>query len=239
MEPRTKLADPAPHDGAADLTCLASREVLDRIATGVIFLSAARRVVALNAEAERIVTADDGLGVDRDCRLCATGPDAPRFGRVMGLASSGALPRGSYASGALQLRRDAGSSYGILVCPLPRSSEISTDGPVVAVLVSDPECRPESTALLMKLYGLTRAEARLTKAIASGRTPAEAASALGVTLNTVRWTLKQVFAKTGTRRQAELARLVLGGPATILAEAAEPRSSPASPPARGLSSARR
>jgi len=225
MEPRTKLADPAPHDGAADLTCLASREVLDRIATGVIFLSAARRVVALNAEAERIVTVADALGVDRAGQLYAAGPDAARFARVIGLAASGALPRGSYASGALHLRREAGGPYGILVCPLPRSSQISTDGPVVAVLVSDPECRPEATALLMKLYSLTRAEARLTHAIASGQTPREAASALGVTLNTARWTLKQVFAKTGTRRQAELARLVLGGPATILAEAGEPRSS--------------
>jgi DNA-binding CsgD family transcriptional regulator len=59
-------------------------------------------------------------------------------------------------------------------------------------------------------FGLTRAEARLACAIAEGRSPAEAAALFGRKLTTVRSQLRQVFAKTGTSRQAELVALLLG-----------------------------
>ena len=59
------------------------------------------------------------------------------------------------------------------------------------------------------------AEADLVRLLAAGH-PLEAAAELrGVTMNTVRSQLKQVFAKTDTKRQAELVRLVLTGVCTI------------------------
>ena len=45
---------------------------------------------------------------------------------------------------------------------------------------------------------------------------AEAAEELGVTTETARTYLKQVFSKTGTGRQAELVRLVVTAPTTVL-----------------------
>ena len=51
--------------------------------------------------------------------------------------------------------------------------------------------------------------------IAQGRSLDEAAKDRGVTRNTARTQLKQVFAKTGTKRQGELVRLVLSGVAPI------------------------
>lgn len=64
--------------------------------------------------------------------------------------------------------------------------------------------------LLRLLFDLTPAEARLTRHLVEGRTPAEAAALLRITDATARTHLRRIFAKTGVRRQAELVRLMLG-----------------------------
>ena len=57
-------------------------------------------------------------------------------------------------------------------------------------------------------FRLTPAEARVLGCVQRGLTPAEAAAEIGVRLSTVRAQLSSLFQKTGTRRQAELMRLV-------------------------------
>jgi DNA-binding CsgD family transcriptional regulator len=63
--------------------------------------------------------------------------------------------------------------------------------------------------LLVKLYGLTMAETRLIALLAQGLSLQKAAHALGVARITARTHLQHIFAQTGTRRQAELIRLVV------------------------------
>ena len=67
--------------------------------------------------------------------------------------------------------------------------------------------RPEATQLC-SAFGLTVAEAKLAAKLASGVGIDRAAASLGVRRETARTQLKAVFAKTNTRRQAELAALV-------------------------------
>ena len=57
------------------------------------------------------------------------------------------------------------------------------------------------------LIDLTAAEARVFARLAEGGTVAEAASALGIGLGTIKTHLHRIFAKTGTRSQVELIRL--------------------------------
>lgn len=57
------------------------------------------------------------------------------------------------------------------------------------------------------LFDLTPAETRVYTAIADGRTLGETAKKLGISLATAKTHLLRLFAKTGTRRQAELVRL--------------------------------
>lgn len=64
-------------------------------------------------------------------------------------------------------------------------------------------------ARLRAQFGLTKAEARLAAALADGCSPAQAASEFDVKLTTIRSQLQQIFAKTGTSRQAELVALLL------------------------------
>ncbi len=61
------------------------------------------------------------------------------------------------------------------------------------------------------LYGLTPAEARLTSRLVAEGLLIDAAESLGITEQTARTTIKHVFAKTGTKGQVDLVRLVLGG----------------------------
>ena len=74
--------------------------------------------------------------------------------------------------------------------------------------------RPRA-ATLQRLYDLTPAQAELAARIADGATPQKIAEELQLSIITVRDRLKQVFARTGTARQAEVVRLVLSGPAML------------------------
>ena len=65
------------------------------------------------------------------------------------------------------------------------------------------------------MFGMTPAEARLTEALVHGQSLQQYADARRVTMSTVRTQLKAATAKTGTRRQADLVRIVLTGPAIL------------------------
>ncbi|MBL0371052.1 helix-turn-helix transcriptional regulator [Rhizobium sp. KVB221] len=72
------------------------------------------------------------------------------------------------------------------------------------------EVGPPDMRVLSGLFDLTPGEARLAREIASGATLETAAITLKLSIHTVRSYLKQVMAKTGTRRQAELTALLSG-----------------------------
>lgn len=91
--------------------------------------------------------------------------------------------------------------------PVPVLSE---DGPHSVLLLIDLDATPlPSAACLEQIFGLTRAEARLTLFLVGGKTLTEIAEMLNLSVATVRTQLKCVFEKTYTHRQAELVVLVL------------------------------
>jgi len=65
---------------------------------------------------------------------------------------------------------------------------------------------------VIDFFGLSRAEARLARAICHGDSVENYARDHDLRLPTVRTQLSSVFNKTGTDRQAELVRLVAGIP---------------------------
>jgi DNA-binding CsgD family transcriptional regulator len=88
--------------------------------------------------------------------------------------------------------------------------EVGSTSPAALVLVTDPgtpSAPPEDA--LQCLYGLTPAESRLAAAFAAGDTLQDYAEATELSLNYVRWLLKQIEAKTDTRSQVELVRLLV------------------------------
>ena len=65
-----------------------------------------------------------------------------------------------------------------------------------------------SERLLGRIFQLTAAEARLASSLAAGEGIRAASTRLAISRETVRTQLRAIFAKTGTRRQAELTALL-------------------------------
>lgn len=121
---------------------------------------------------------------------------------------------------SLAVRRDGSfgpRAFNVLVTPLFSPNGLpAPQGAVAAVFVSNPETQEETNEdLLPHLYGLTPAESALAGRLVSGEDLSGAADVLGVSMNTARTHLKRIFQKTGTRRQAELVRLLLQSPVQV------------------------
>lgn len=97
---------------------------------------------------------------------------------------------------------------------VPMRNRISTGAMVPAVIAyihGDNETSSYRVEQLMDLFGLTRSEATLALALARGRSIAEAAAELSITIQTARYYSKRIYSKTGTRGQADLVRIILTG----------------------------
>lgn len=74
-----------------------------------------------------------------------------------------------------------------------------------------------------KLYGLTGTETRLLDALLKGKRVSQYAHQAGITLNTAKGYLKQLFRKTRTSRQSDLIRVLLADPVLRLVSVSERR----------------
>jgi DNA-binding CsgD family transcriptional regulator len=94
------------------------------------------------------------------------------------------------------------------------SGTLASDAEATALVqINDPSAIPRSRgAVLRALYGLTPSESRLADALLEGLEVREAADRLGITVESARFNLKRILAKTDTHRQAELMRLILSLP---------------------------
>jgi len=107
-----------------------------------------------------------------------------------------------------------------------------------ALFIGDPKQRTgDPFENLGSMYGLTPSESRLAWLLVGDLTLTEAAAQLCITQSTARTVLKRVLAKTGTRRQASLVRLLLSGPAQLRTDSGATDSS--APPRRGPKKRRR
>ena len=193
-------------------------EVIDRLPLGVIFFDAERRAILMNRSVEEILALDDGFRLE-DGRPVL---DNARENRVLQACLEAAVRaqprRGSSAGEVMSVTRPSGRrSFPLMVGPLLAAHPDSSIDDVKALLfIADPEGGHIGTSeVLEALYQLTHAEAELVRLIAEGRSLEEVAAERGVTMNTVRSQLKQVFSKTGTSRQGELVHLVLTGVASV------------------------
>lgn len=116
---------------------------------------------------------------------------------------------------AAAIRRAQGTSWVSLWrrhAPVPYVAAVvaASDGPEeVLVIVSDPAAAsPPRAEHLTTLFGLTQVQANLARAVAAGVPLAAHAMAEGTPIETVRSRLKVVLARTGCRRQADLAALL-------------------------------
>jgi DNA-binding CsgD family transcriptional regulator len=196
----------------------ALREVLDRLPSGVILLDEDSRTVLTNRSADQILGLEDGIRLDHGRPRLDDSAQDRAFQQLLAEAMQMRAQRGRSYGRTLSVTRPSGRrSYPMMVGPLlapPPGTSLREA--VAIVFVADPEGSQISTAEVLEgLYDLTPAEADLLRLLAEGRSLEEVAEQRGVTMNTARSQLKQVFAKTDTRRQGELVRLVLTGVASL------------------------
>ncbi|MEW6248674.1 MAG: hypothetical protein AB1555_18470 [Nitrospirota bacterium] len=216
----------------------ALRDVADRLRTGMIVCDAHGRIHWANQAGEGLCRRADGLTISKGVLTAAAPDETTRLARLIhdtvriAIGDGQAASTGSEhaAGGAMLVSRPSGRrSYVLLVGPLRAAGRrLDEQRPAAAVFISDPEDTPElPEALVVREYGLTPAEWRLAESLLRGQSVKTAADQLRRSHNTARAQLKQIFQKTGTRRQAELIRLLLGHPA--LADRPEPFPSRSQP----------
>jgi len=193
-----------------------AEETLNLLATGMALVDRDCRLLLANRSASRLLDSGDGLAL-RYGRITAARREQVDSLRdlVDGVCTGTGIDEDEGAGVMTIDRGDSMRPLSIKVAPVQLNS--SDDGSrVAAVFIRDLEIRqsvpPEVVA---KLFGLTFAEARVVAELVKGKRPQEVADDLGVSLNTVRNQLKQIFSKTNTGRQSELISLVLSSAAFV------------------------
>jgi DNA-binding CsgD family transcriptional regulator len=204
------LAENRRHQALAD--------AIDRFPTGVALLDARGHLLLANRGVHQILAQDDGIALDGDSvRASVTSDDATLRRAITGAVEAAVAGRLIESAVLSVSRRSGRRPYVVLVGPLrPHSGDPTATDAVVVLYVADLEQGVlRRREVLHELYGLTEAETQLVELLCQGSSLDEAAGARGVTLNTARSQLKQVFAKTHTSRQSELVRLVISGVGSI------------------------
>ena len=195
-------------------------EVLDRLPLGVVLVDPRGRVITMNRCAKEIVAGSEGLHVDRagNCRA-GTPDERPALAQRIADAARADPAKGAQAGGAMRLSRASGRRpLSVLVAPLTGMGTRAGRRRGAILYVRDPELgQSTSAAVLADAYGLTASEAKLLRALIQGKRLEDAAAEFGVSINTIKTHLQNIFRKTATTRQSELLSLVLTGPAPLAA----------------------
>jgi DNA-binding CsgD family transcriptional regulator len=181
-------------------------DTLDGFAAGMFLVDAQARIVHANASGQAMLETGEVVQ-ERASRLCALDRKADHALR-QALAEAAA---GAIASRSVPLGRDDGERFDAHVLPLTSGARRQTGLPyaaVAAVFVRKAALAPCPLDMIGELYELTRAERRVLIGIVEVGGIADVATALGVSDTTVKTHLQHVFEKTGTKRQADLIKLV-------------------------------
>lgn len=179
--------------------------MLDRLQAAAIVTDGVGRILKMNEAADELIRARRGLG-ERKGRLC--GEEHLAHDRLQHALASVV---GTGAADVVVIRSNGGRPLTLEIEPIPAPTRAPSQPAFVAlVLVNDPMRSPAvSLEHVQDLYDLTAAEARVALAVLEHDKLQSIADTLGRSLGTVRAQLAQVLAKTGTRRQAELVRLLM------------------------------
>lgn len=185
---------------------------IEQLPVPCILLNGSQQIVAMNRGARLLIESHRGLAVRQD-RLVVMIPEvARRLSALIQNSLPGCSGDPMCGGGFVKLPRKEWMPLVISVTPFRnhRHGGPWNDRQTVALLFYDPERRLfPSEQILLELYGLTRAEARVAALLAAGCRIEDMTRKLEVSDNTVKCHLKAIFAKTGTHRQSEVVSLLL------------------------------
>lgn len=187
-------------------------DAVDYLPRGVFAFDGNGRLLWTNRTGHELCRQADGLAIRKSNLTAALPAENQRLQQLIRQTVQPGNDIDPSCGDTMLVSRPSGlRRYIVLVSPLSAGRRPRNDRhPAAIVFVTDPERTPEvSMDQLMRLYGLTPAEAQLALHLAVGLSLKDIAERSRRTMNTVRSQLKQVLHKTGTTRQAQLVRLVL------------------------------
>lgn len=203
-----------------------AEQALESLAVGIMLLDERERVLHCNAKAREVLTAHAGLSLVNGHLTATWTQDMRPLSDLLAVIHSRSLMGGPPIPETILLTPYPGEPQLLVVaCPV-KSHHAHFHGPwpdiSIAVFISNlADAGLLNHDVLMTLYGLTPAEARLACALAKGYELTDLTTEWHVSRETLRTHLKRVLGKTGTSRQAELVRLLSGKPWSLAAENGE------------------
>jgi PAS domain S-box-containing protein len=195
-----------------DQTIDALAIAFETIPTGVVAVDAGLGIKFMNRAAHELLSGHPGL-TSSDGRLGAR-DDADQRRLQKLLADTLRLER---EQAPLRITTiEDNDPIELVIQPVHASPGSRGIGPVAMIFMFDSANEGNITEeALIRLYGLTVAEAKVARLLVLGKSLEAVASELDISVHTVRTHLKHVFQKTGTRRQAELVHKLETGPAVL------------------------
>lgn len=185
-----------------------SSAVLEGVPQALFALDGHGAILFANSRAQAFLRAADGL-CSTDGRLGTALPsEQSALDRL--IREAALVDIGAGSGWARVSRRSGGPPYAAFVSPLRADDDqLLAAKARVLIVVHDTAQRPAADLdMLVALFGLTEAEARLASALSAGHSLESASALLGIRPATARDELKAVFRKTGVSRQQDLVRLL-------------------------------
>jgi len=194
---------------SAEVGIKAFAEALERARQPALMLDAQARLLHASGSALAMLAAEPVLGISEGRLACARPDDTAAIRR---LAAACARGEPGDHGGRLAIARGEGRlPLYLLFSPARAGTEAGIwFRPGALVFLEDPEIADRARLkLLQDRFGLTAAEAAFALEIVQGDGRRAAGARRGISDSTARTHLSNIFEKTGTRRQAELVRLLL------------------------------
>lgn len=188
----------------------ACAEALNQLEHGVLFVDEDGGVVFANDEADRLFTAGVLRLVDGNLSALSVAETKQLRALIAECAQNDIEADVGHTFSLARERSDMPVSLQVMPLRLELDPIFLSARPVAIIFASDPDRKTKQLiSKITKQFGLTAAEAAVAREILTGRGLQAAADRLKVTRATARTHLAHVFAKTGTKRQAELVHLLL------------------------------
>jgi DNA-binding CsgD family transcriptional regulator len=178
---------------------------LNTLGFGVILLAPDNRVVHCNEQAERmlrqyrVLTVQSGCFGLRDSRL------NQRLQTLLGAANQQTQALAERRAGAFSFQGSEHETLRLVVAPfLSRANEERREVTAIAFIYVARLGQLDDTFYLQQVFAFTSREAECALKLVQGLSLDEIAAQMALTRNTVKTHLRNLFAKTGTRRQGAL-----------------------------------
>ena len=189
-------------------------DAMDRLSIGIMVTNGSGLLINANRVAAKLL--DDGrcIGVSHGCLRPECGVEGKALMAAISAAAAGDGTQDVSECLIALPCLDTVRPISALVLPAKQQmSMLESSEPLAIIYIASPDgAHSISPAKIAKAYALTAAESRLAAAVVNGESLKEYADRVGISVQTAKSQLKQVFSKVGIRRQSELVRDILSNP---------------------------